>query len=89
MGMVTVVIVFSLFVSLFVFFLYDFSIWQVCIYYASFLFQEESEVPDDETVNQMLARSEEEFELYQVFAQINIFFSWWFSLASPMVYCSS
>ena len=40
-----------------------------------FLFQEESEVPDDETVNQMLARSEEEFELYQVFAQINIFFS--------------
>ena len=54
-----------------------------------FLFQEESEVPDDETVNQMLARSEEEFELYQVFAQINIFLSWWFSLASPMVYCSS
>ena len=54
-----------------------------------FLFQEESEVPDDETVNQMLARSEEEFELYQVFAQINIFFSWWFSLASRMVYCSS
>ena len=39
-----------------------------------FLFQEESEVPDDETVNQMLARSEEEFELYQVFTQINFFF---------------
>ena len=39
-----------------------------------FLFQEESEVPDDETVNQMLARSEEEFELYQVFTQINYFF---------------
>ena len=39
-----------------------------------FLFQEESEVPDDETVNQMLARSEEEFELYQVFAQIIFFF---------------
>ena len=28
--------------------------------------QEESEVPDDETINQMIARSEEEFEIYQV-----------------------
>ena len=29
--------------------------------------QEEDEVPDDETINQMLAREEEEFEFYQVF----------------------
>ena len=28
--------------------------------------QEESEVPDDETINQMIARSEEEFEVFQV-----------------------
>ena len=28
--------------------------------------QEEDEVPDDETVNQMMARSEEEFEIFQV-----------------------
>ena len=28
--------------------------------------QEEDEVPDDETVNQMIARSEEEFELFMV-----------------------
>ena len=28
--------------------------------------QEESEVPDDETINQMIARSEEEFEIFQV-----------------------
>ncbi|KXJ08355.1 Transcription activator BRG1 [Exaiptasia diaphana] len=27
--------------------------------------EDESEVPDDETVNQMIARNEEEFELYQ------------------------
>lgn len=27
--------------------------------------EEESEVPDDETINQMIARTEEEFELYQ------------------------
>lgn len=27
--------------------------------------QEENEVPDDETVNQMVARSEQEFELFQ------------------------
>ena len=27
---------------------------------------EENEVPDDETLNQMLARNEDEFELYQV-----------------------
>ncbi|EDO48116.1 predicted protein [Nematostella vectensis] len=32
---------------------------------ASSAAMEESEVPDDETVNQMIARSEEEFELYQ------------------------
>ena len=31
------------------------------------LSQEESEVPDDETVNQMIARTEEEFEIYQVY----------------------
>lgn len=30
-------------------------------------FQEEDEVPDDETLNQMIARNEEEFELYMVF----------------------
>lgn len=29
-------------------------------------FQEEDEVPDDETVNQMIARSEEEFEQFMV-----------------------
>lgn len=28
-------------------------------------FQEENEVPDDETVNQMIARSENEFEAFQ------------------------
>ncbi len=28
--------------------------------------QEEDEVPDDETVNQMIARSEEEFEQFMV-----------------------
>jgi len=27
--------------------------------------QEEDEVPDDETINQMLARSEDEFDIYQ------------------------
>lgn len=27
--------------------------------------QDEDEVPDDETVNQMIARTEEEFELFQ------------------------
>lgn len=30
-------------------------------------FQEEDEVPDDETLNQMIARNEDEFELYMVF----------------------
>ena len=30
------------------------------------LSQEEDEVPDDETVNQMIARSEEEFEQFMV-----------------------
>lgn len=30
-----------------------------------FEFQEENEVPDDETVNQMIARSENEFEIFQ------------------------
>lgn len=29
------------------------------------LFQEENEVPDDEVVNQMIARSEAEFEIFQ------------------------
>lgn len=29
-------------------------------------FQEEDEVPDDETVNQMIARSEEEFDHFMV-----------------------
>ena len=33
-----------------------------CVY----IKQEESEVPDDETINQMIARTEEEFELFQV-----------------------
>ena len=27
--------------------------------------QEEDEVPDDETINQMIARTEEEFDIYQ------------------------
>lgn len=30
------------------------------------LLQEEDEVPDDETLNQMIARNEDEFELYMV-----------------------
>ncbi|KAG5862736.1 hypothetical protein JTB14_004548 [Gonioctena quinquepunctata] len=30
-----------------------------------YFFQEENEVPDDETVNQMMARSQQEFELFQ------------------------
>lgn len=29
-------------------------------------FQEEDEVPDDETLNQMIARNEDEFEMYMV-----------------------
>lgn len=29
--------------------------------------EEEQEVPDDEQINRMIARNEEEFELYQVF----------------------
>ena len=33
--------------------------------------QEESEVPDDETINQMIARSEEEFEIFQVRTCLN------------------
>lgn len=28
--------------------------------------QDEDEVPDDETINQMIARTEEEFEIFQV-----------------------
>lgn len=32
--------------------------------------QDEDEVPDDETINQMLARTEEEFDLYQVGAHL-------------------
>lgn len=31
-----------------------------------FLRQEEDEVPDDETVNQMIARSEDEFDQFMV-----------------------
>lgn len=30
------------------------------------LYQEEDEVPDDETLNQMIARNEDEFELFMV-----------------------
>lgn len=35
-------------------------------------FQEEDEVPDDETVNQMIARSEEEFEQFMVSLWVRI-----------------
>jgi len=38
--------------------------------------QEEDEVPDDETVNQMIARSEEEFDQFMV----NVGFEWKFDL---------
>lgn len=34
----------------------------MCVY----CIQEEDEVPDDETVNQMIARSEEEFDQFMV-----------------------
>ena len=34
--------------------------------YASSFNQEEDEVPDDETLNQMIARNEDEFELFMV-----------------------
>lgn len=34
-----------------------------------FLIQEEDEVPDDETLNQMIARREEEFDLFMVMLQ--------------------
>lgn len=37
--------------------------------------QEEDEVPDDETVNQMIARSEEEFEQFMVSRAFISFFS--------------
>lgn len=30
-----------------------------------FIFQEEDEVPDDDTINHMIARAEDEFELFQ------------------------
>ena len=40
-----------------------------CVY----IKQEESEVPDDETINQMIARTEEEFELFQVGARISCY----------------
>lgn len=33
--------------------------------------QEEDEVPDDETVNQMIARSEEEFDQFMVRASLD------------------
>lgn len=32
--------------------------------------QEEDEFPDDETINQMIARTEEEFETYQVIFEL-------------------
>lgn len=34
--------------------------------FISLEYQEEDEVPDDETLNQMIARNEEEFELFMV-----------------------
>ena len=33
---------------------------------AMLLLQEEDEAPDDESLNQMIARNEDEFELFQV-----------------------
>lgn len=33
---------------------------------SSALFQDEDEVPDDETLNQMIARNEDEFDLFMV-----------------------
>ena len=47
--------------------------------------QEESEVPDDETINQMIARSEEEFEIYQVRKWSNKRCCFSFSLSLPVV----
>lgn len=47
---------------------YNFALTALIIDLLMFLqFQEEDEVPDDETLNQMIARNEEEFELYMVF----------------------
>lgn len=47
---------------------YNFDLTALIIDLLIFLqFQEEDEVPDDETLNQMIARNEEEFELYMVF----------------------
>ena len=42
--------------------------------HASLFNQEEDEVPDDETLNQMIARNEDEFELFMVsfWSSINV-----------------
>lgn len=36
----------------------------------AYFYQEEDEFPDDETINQMLARTEDEFETYQVWTYV-------------------
>lgn len=41
-------------------------LWQITSDNKQLILQEEDEVPDDETVNQMIARHEEEFELFMV-----------------------
>lgn len=38
----------------------------LCLPMCVYCIQEEDEVPDDETVNQMIARSEEEFDQFMV-----------------------
>lgn len=44
-----------------------FLVSSICIFtYCVICLQEEDEVPDDETVNQMIARSEDEFEQFMV-----------------------
>lgn len=35
------------------------------------IFKEEDEVPDDETLNQMIARNEEEFDLFMVVMHVS------------------
>lgn len=40
----------------------------MCVY----CIQEEDEVPDDETVNQMIARSEEEFDQFMVYSFVSL-----------------
>lgn len=44
----------------------QFRFWQDFLSYFQIEFQEEDEVPDDETLNQMIARNEDEFELFMV-----------------------